>query len=83
MYDIIKNQGRINIDMMLEICAFYVTDLDEKEPLIVCNPINIDDEKAFEIRYTNEHEVDPWLNYMNNTEQLANNYRMLRESIEK
>lgn len=81
MYDLLKAGGKITIDMMWGMCALYIMDLDEKESEIVENPINIQDERAFLIKYTNEHEVNPWINYMNNTEQLAENYRRLKERV--
>lgn len=81
MYDLVKSGGKITLDMMWGMCALYITDLNEREADIVENPINIQDERAYQIKYTNEHEVDPWINYMNNTEQLAKNYRALKERM--
>ncbi|MBR6228826.1 MAG: glycosyltransferase family 2 protein [Eubacterium sp.] len=70
-YDIVKNNGKIDIDLQWEICGMYMLSLDNLE--LEYRPLLLPD-KCFELKYTGPNEIDPMRNYMNNVESLAQKY---------
>lgn len=78
IYDYYKRNSSISIDAMWEICMMYLynKDLSIENVILEREILNIDS-RAYIIKYTKEKEVDPFLNYMLNTEKLAENYANL------
>lgn len=75
IYDMVKSGNEITTEMLWNICFNYVEvteegELVEKKSLVL-------PEEAYAIRYTKANEVNPFLNYMKNTEQLAERYAEL------
>lgn len=79
IYNQYKEHFKIDIDMMWKICMMYLrSDLTLDKINVEFMPANIE-ESATSIKYTSKYEINPFLNYINNTEQLAVNYSSLLE----
>ncbi len=76
IYERFKKSFDVDIDMMWELSFLYLKDTAPDELEIERVPLDID-EKGFEIRYTTANEIDPILNYIENTENLAKAYEKL------
>lgn len=80
IYDMYKSTMHVSIDMMWQICMLYLKpDFNTDDLQVNLKPLLID-EKAFEIKYTSIDEINPIMNYINNTEVLATNYARLLEN---
>lgn len=83
IYDYYKEYSTVSIDAMWQICMMYLNNEDISVDNVVVNQklLNIDS-KAYEIKYTGSNEVNAFLNYMQNTEILAENYaNLLKEKL--
>lgn len=83
IYDLVKSNERINIELMWEVCMMYLDSVSTEDLKVIKLPIVIDQE-TLKTKYTNKVEIDPWMNYIYNTESLALKYaKMLNESMQK
>lgn len=79
IYDYYKKHFTISIDMMWQISMLYLkSNISIDELNVESNPLDLDD-SAYEIRYTRIDEINPIINYINNCEQLADNYSKILE----
>ena len=76
MYNKIKNGEQLGLDEQWQFCASYITDMVNGEIELVIDPIQIREE-ALIIKYTENNEVNPLKNYMENVEQIAAKYMKL------
>lgn len=80
IYELCKNNNDISIDMLWKICMLYLNKDLNKVTIDLGYNASLIDEDALDIKYTKANEINPLLNYINNTEQLAMNYAKLLEN---
>lgn len=76
IYKQIKKSFSVDISLMWQICLLYLGNVSLEEIEVKKMPLFLD-EKVFLIKYTSRNEINPFLNYFENTENLAKAYEKL------
>ena len=76
IYEMVKSGRELTTEMLWDVCINYVRYDNEDEICVEHLPLELPNE-AYVIKYTQPDEVNPFLNYLNNTEQLAIRYAEL------
>lgn len=77
IYDLVKNAGDISIEQLWMICLCYSDCKDLEQLEVQLRPLNIDSE-GYKIAYTTPSEINPFMNYLYNTENIAKAYAKLQ-----
>ncbi len=80
IYDLVRDREELSIEDLWSICMMYLHPFNAHDLSIVKDPLDIS-EDCFVMRYTIKDEIDPLMNYMLNTEHLAEEYCEMRKKL--